>query len=259
MLLITRMRRERLKGRPFPAGWPGILEETAPLYRRLPLPDREELHGHMQVFLGEKNFEGAGGMAISDRVRITITAQACLLLLHRQTDYYPGLSSIVVYPGEYSAPYRDVDEWGIVTEGADCRSGETCRDGALVLSWEDVAADGIDVHPGYNVVLHEFAHLLDAEEGLTTGTPLLARHAPSRSWGETLRIEFEQLRSDAARNRPTLLDPYGAESLEEFFAVATEAFFEIPQPFRERHPDLYGELSRFYRQDPASWPARQAD
>ena len=109
---------------------------------------QSELESHIQVFLAEKHFEGKGGLTMSDEVRVTIAAQACLLLLHRRTDYYPGLHSIVVYPGEYLAPYREVDEWGIVTEGRDCRSGESCPEGALVLSWEDVVAEGLDVHPG---------------------------------------------------------------------------------------------------------------
>lgn len=254
MLLITDLRRKRLKSRPFPSVWLAVLERTVPLYRRLPLEDRHELHGHVQVFLSEKSFEGMDGMTITEEVRVAIAAQACILLLHRRTGYYPGLSSVVVYPGEYLAPHLEVDEWGIVTEGTDRRTGESCREGALVLSWEDVLAEGLDLHPGYNVVLHEFAHQLDAEEGLTSAIHLSARPVGDRGWAGTMERELERLRQDAEHDRPTVLDPYGAESPEEFFAVATEAFFETPLPLRERHPELYQQLARYYRQDPATWP-----
>jgi Mlc titration factor MtfA (ptsG expression regulator) len=235
------------------------MEQNVPLYRRLPVEDREELQRHIQVFLAEKSFEGGGGLVVTDEVRVTVAAQACILLLHRTTDYYPGLSSVIVYPEEYLAPLREMDEWGIVTEGTDRRSGESCREGALVLSWEDVLAKGLDVHAGYNVVLHECAHQLDTEEGITSDTPLLGRRSGYRLREETLLREFKRLRDDAERHRPTVLDPYGAESMEEFFAVATEAFFQTPIPLRDQHTDLYGELARYYRQDPAGWPGDTAD
>lgn len=259
MLLITDMRRKRLKNQSLHPAWLSVMERNVSLYRRLPGEDREELHGHLQVFLAEKNFEGKGGLTMSDEVRVTIAAQACLLLLHRRTDYYPGLYSIVVYPGEYLAPYLEVDEWGIVTEGRDRRSGESCREGALVLSWEDVLAEDLDVPPGYNVVLHEFAHQLDAEDGITNGVTLLPKRSRCRIWEETLNHEFERLREDTENGRPTVLDPYGAESPGEFFAVATETFFENPHRLRDRHPELYGTLAGYYRQDPAEWPAVNPD
>lgn len=255
MLLITEMRRKRLRNQSPPPVWLSVMERNVPLYGRLPEVDQKELQGHLQIFIAEKSFEGRGGLTMSDDVRVTIAAQACILLLHRQTDYFPGLSSVVVYPGEYLAPYRDVDEWGVVTEGKDRRSGESCPEGALVLSWEDVRARGLDVHPGYNVVLHEFAHQLDAEEGITSGTPLLGKR--SRHWGlaEVLQRELDRLQEDVAADRVTVLDPYGAESPEELFAVATESFFQTPLPLRTKHPEMYGELARYYRQDPAEWPA----
>jgi hypothetical protein len=255
MILITEMRRKRIKRNPFPPQWLSILEWNVPLYRRLPAEDREELHEHLQVFLAEKSFEGKRGMTITDQVRVTIAAPACILLLHRQTDYYPGLSSVIVYPGEYIAPHLEMDEWGIVTESTDCRSGETSPDGALVLSWEDVLAEEIDVHPGYNVVLHEFAHQLDAEDGLTSGMSLLPKRRRYRMLKEVLQLEFERLQDDVQHKRTTVLDPYGEESTDEFFAVATEAFFETPHLVQKHHPELYMELAGYFRQDPAAWPA----
>lgn len=253
MRLFTEMRRKRLKSRPFPPDWLAVLKEKIPLYPRLPPADRVELQGHIQVFVAEKYFEGGDRFTITDEVRITIAAQACILLLHRQTDYYPGLSSIIVYPEEFLAPFREVDESGVVTEGIDQRSGESWWEGTLVLSWEDITAGGLDVHAGYNVVLHEFAHQLDTEDQLTSSIP----HAPGHEqpgWVQTLEQEYLRLQHDTAHGRTTVLDPYGAESPSEFFAVATECFFEKPRPLRERHPKLYEELVRYYRQDPASWP-----
>jgi Mlc titration factor MtfA (ptsG expression regulator) len=254
MLLFTDLRRKRLKLRPFPSAWLSVMERSVPLYNRLSLEDRAELQGHVRVFLAEKRFEGGGSFTMTDEVRVTIASQACILLLHRKTDYYPALSSIVVYPAEYLAPYSGVDEWGVVTEGIDQRSGESCPEGALVLSWEDVMAEGIDVHEGYNVVLHEFAHQLDAGEGITAGIPLEPESPGDSSGKDVLTRAYRQLREDDALGRPTVLDPYGAESPEEFFAVATEAFFQIPHLFKERHLELYDELCRYYRQDPAGWP-----
>jgi len=251
MFLVTSYRRKRLKSRPFPREWLSVLEQHVPLYRRLGEEDRSELQGHIAVFIAEKNFEGRDGLSMTDEIRVTIAAQACILLLHRQTDYYPLLSSIIVYQGEFLAPYRDVDDYGVVNEGNDLRSGETGSEGALVLSWEDAAVNDLDVHAGYNVVLHEFSHQLDAEDGITASD--VSKRQPRMAL-RTLEREYHRLQRDAAHGRATVLDPYGAESLAEFFAVATESFFERPRHLKEHHPELYGDLARYYRQDPVSWP-----
>jgi MtfA peptidase len=253
MLLITEMRRKRLKSAPFPPAWELLLERRVPIYGRLAEEDRVEIKGHIQVFLAEKSFEGCGGFVISDEVRLTVAAQACLLLLHRETDYYPGLSSIVVYPREYLAPQADVDESGVVTEWTDLLSGESSRVGTVVLSWEDVVAEGVEAHETYNVVLHEFAHQLDAEDGITSGTPLLSRRSGNRSLVEGLERGYQRLKDDLLHGRATVLDPYGEESLEEFFAVATESFFVHPLSLREWDYGLFAELMRYYRQNPAEW------
>ncbi|GFE57188.1 zinc-dependent peptidase [Geobacter sp. AOG1] len=255
MLLITASRRKRLRSQPFPHDWERILEREVPIYDSLPTADRQELKGHIQVFLAEKQFEGAGGLSMTDAIRVIIAAQACLLLLHRETDYYPGLSSIVVYPDEYLAPFEEMDESGVVTTGTDRRSGESWEQGTLVLSWEDVQMAGVDGEGAYNVVLHEFAHQLDAEDGITDAAPFFPRRAVRKHWQRTLEAEYERLKKEVDRGGILVLDPYGAESPAEFFAVATEAFFENPGGLKEHHLALYEELSRYYRQDPAAWPA----
>jgi MtfA peptidase len=253
MLLITEMRRKRLKCAPFPPAWELLLEARVPLYGSLPEQDRVELKGAIQVFLAEKSFEGCGGFVITDEVRLTVAAQACLLLLHRETDFYPGLSSIVIYPREYLAPQADVDESGVVTEWTDLLSGESSRVGAIVLSWEDVMAEGLETHETYNVVLHEFAHQLDAEDGITSGAPLLSRRSASRRLREELEHGYQRLKGEVLHGRTTVLDPYGEESLEEFFAVATECFFMRPLSLMLWDFALFTELVRYYRQNPGEW------
>ena len=247
-------RRERLRAEPFPETWRRIVERRVSVFSRLPAADQQELLGHARVLLEEKHFEGAHGLLMRDEVRVTIAAQAALLLLHRDTDYFPRLTSVIVYPSGYVARETSADEGGIWSEGDDALLGHTQRDlRALVLSWDDVRAGAADPDDGRNLVLHEFAHQLDFEDGYTDGTPALESGAQVRSWAHVLGEELEALRRAADAGEPTLLDPYGAQDPAEFFAVATETFFERAVELRERHPGLYGELQRFYRQDPAAW------
>lgn len=254
MFLFTKFRRRYLRKRPIPYEWLDIIERNVPLYNRLPVADKEELQEHIQIFLAEKHFEGCGGLKITDEIKVTIAAQACILLLHRQTDYYPGLYSIVVYPNPYVARHYERDPSGIVTEGLITRIGESRHWGAVVLSWDDVLAGASDVHDGHNVVFHEFAHQLDSEDGKTDGSLVLPRRSMYIAWARILGGEFEKLRGDAVHGRETVLDDYGATSPAEFFAVATECFFIKPVQMKSKHPDLYEELKLYYRQDPADQP-----
>jgi len=244
-------RRAKLQAAPLPAEWARILERNVFPYRGLPPEDQRELQGHIQVFLAEKEFEGCGGLEITDEIRVTIAAQACILLLHRETDYYPGLHTILVYPSTYVAHERRWSPGGLVTEGPEPRIGEAWRHGPVVLAWDEVEADAADVRDGHNVVFHEFAHKLDEEDGVEDGTPELTRRSMYLAWARVVSREYEQLRRDAESGRATVLDKYGAENPTEFFAVATECFFTKPVQLRRRHPELYSELAEFYCQDPA--------
>ena len=235
---------------PFPREWLEILIRNFPLYIRLPEGDQAELQNHIRIFLAEKKFEGCGGLQITPEIKVTIAAQACLLLLHRKSDYYPGVSSILVYPKAYVAPVEEYTDKWLVTEGRETLEGESWETGAVVLSWKDVRFGAADVGDGRNLVLHEFAHQLDMEDNVADGAPVLPRRSMYVAWARVLGAEFERLQSDADYNRSTVMDKYGASNPAEFFAVATESFFETPGRLRKSHPQLYQQLMEFYQQDP---------
>jgi len=254
--LLKRRRRERLRARPFPVEWKRIITSNVPIFRRLPAADQAELLGHVQVFLAEKHFEGCGGLQVTDEIRVTIAAQACILLLHRETDYYPELVSILIYPSAYIAREDRYLGNNIWEEGADNRFGHTARRmGSLVLAWDEAKRGAADPADGRNLVMHEFAHQLDFEDSRSDGAPALRTRAEYLSWARVMSREFETLRAGDAIGAPSVVDSYGATNPAEFFAVATEAFFERPRALSLKQPALYRELKRFYRQDPAAYSA----
>ncbi len=252
---LRNRRRRRLREAAFPEKWCDILRARMPYYRRLPGDLQRALEGHINVFLAEKNFEGAGGLAMTDEIRVTIAAQACVLLLGQdEPDYYPTLKSIIVYPAAYVARYRSRFAGGLHVESAGARLGESWTRGSVVLSWRDVVAGAEDDHDGKNVVFHEFAHQLDAQfGGEAQGAPILKDTNQYGCWSRVLGEEFTRLRHELMMNQPHLIDAYGATNPAEFFAVVTEHFFEQPEDLRERHPELYGQLKGYYRQDPAAY------
>jgi Mlc titration factor MtfA (ptsG expression regulator) len=258
MLGFKKRRRARTASQPFPPEWQEVLARNVPICKRLPQDDREELQRHILVFLSEKRFEGCGGLEITDEIRVTIAAQACLLLLHRKTDYYPGLTSILVYPRTYVAGRAYHMVGGMVLEGHDVRLGESWHHGAVVLSWDGVRRGAADIHDGQNVVFHEFAHQLDSTHGKGDSTPVLRDRSSFISWARTLEKDFEAFKRNAGRDPRQVLDDYGATNEAEFFAVATECFFEKAEPLRIAHPELYDALKEFYQQDPTSWPPTSA-
>ncbi len=248
-------RRAQLRRREVPVAWREIVERNLPLYARLTEDDRQELFEHIQVFLDEKRFEGAGGLELNDEIRVTIAAHACVLLLHRATDYYPGLYSIIVYPSAYVASRRDQATPGVIDERIEARLGESTPRGAVVLAWDAIQRTAHDLGPCRDVVFHEFAHQLDAQNGTIDGAPVLPSRAMYATWAQILGEEFERLREEAAHGHKTLLDAYGATSPAEFFAVTTECFFTRARALRDQHPQLYEELKQFYQQDPANLPS----
>jgi len=259
--MFKNFRRTRLKATPLPARWRRIIEEYCLFYSKLSKADRKELEGHVQVFLAEKQFEGCGGFKVLDEHRVCIAAQACLLLLHRQTDYYPGLRSILVYPAAFVVPVTRHVGHGVMQENHQVHAGLASPEGAVVLAWDDVYRGLVTPEDGHNVALHEFAHQLDFEDGgYADGIPLLGegesmskRRQGQAEWSRVMRAEYEQLRARARRGEPTILRDYGATSPAEFFAVATESFFCRAHELRRIHPELYEQMERYYKQDPAAW------
>jgi MtfA peptidase len=245
-------RRKKIAARPFPEAWLVLLRKNVPLYARLPTADQEELKRHILVFMAEKRFEGCGGLRMTDQIRITIAAHACILLLHRKTDYYPGLKTILVYPRAYVAANARHFVGGTILESEDIRLGESWHRGSVVLSWDDVRRSAADVEDGQNVVFHEFAHQLDSSGGRGDSTPVLQDRSNFTTWARALGEDFEKFKRSIEQDRAEVLDEYGATNPAEFFAVATEAFFERPKDLQQRYPRLYEELKRFYQQDPAA-------
>lgn len=248
-----RRRRNRIRAREFPPAWRGLVQRNVPLFGRLSPNDQAELLGHILVFLQEKRFEGAGGLEITDEIRVTIAAQACMLLLHRPDDYFPELVTIIVYPATFVTPRKTVEN-GLVTEGHSVALGQSWTRGNVVLAWDAALGGGRDLRDGHNVVLHEFAHQLDQEDGTADGAPPLPARGMYGPWARVLGAEFERLQQGAA----SVLDRYGATNPAEFFAVATEAFFEKPHQLKKKHPELYDQLAGYFRQDPAAWAPAQA-
>lgn len=242
-----RRQRERLANLPLPSAWREELERWES-YRRVPQALRPRLEALVRIFLAEKQFVGCNGVVVTDEMRVAIAFQACLLVLGIDEHVFDELRTILVYPDEFVVQ-ESWDEDGIVTEGESVLSGQAWDTSRIILSWRDVEEAG----DGYNVVLHEFAHYLDEEAGAINGAPRLATPADHDRWSQVMQQAFEELRARAEAGEETFLDPYGAHDEAEFFAVATETFFELPQELAAEHPALYAELKAYYRLDPAQW------
>lgn len=248
---FRKRRHAKIMAEPFPAEWTAILERSFPQARALDADDREQLEDLVQVFIREKQFEGAGGLEVTDEMRVSVAAQACMLLLgDEETAVYPDLARVVLYPAAYVSKSRSSDGL-VVAEGEQVRLGESWEHGVVVLAWSAVEHGARNVTDGHNVVYHEFAHQLDQDYGPADGAPALPEGMRYGAWAQALGRELSSLEQAADEGRPTLLDHYGATNPAEFFAVATEAFFEKPLQMRERKPELYAQLTAFYRQDPA--------
>ena len=250
--LVRRSKRKRFLAMPFPQAWKEIVRKNVPLYNRLPEPLKEQLHGLVHIFLAEKDFEGCGGLEITDEIKVTIAAQACMLLLNRKATYFPKLSTILVYPHTYVAKTVSLDGTMII-DGQSVRLGESWQNGPVVLSWNSVTGGTMNVTDARNVVLHEFAHQLDQEDGTADGAPILEHRSRYAEWARVLSAEYEALQKKRRKRRRSVMNKYGATNPAEFFAVITETFFEKPRQMKKRHPELYEELKDYYKLDPVEW------
>lgn len=235
---------------PIPQNWRAIVAQSVPLARGLGPEEEDRLLRLVQLFLTDKHFEGCGGLTLTEEMKVIMAAEACLLLLHIDGPCYPALRTVLVYPQGFVPKYAHTPRTGELARAPGPLMGESWRDGVVVISWDDAARGAHDPFDGNNVVLHEFAHQLDAEDGFADGEPVLPPSAV-RTWGRVLSEEYERLRADVAADKGSVLDGYGATNKAEFFAVATETFFEKPVQLEHDHPELYAQLKLFYGQDPA--------
>ena len=250
--LRTLLRRRQLRQQPFPAAWREILRQRVPYFRQMPTDLQLQLKKKIQVFIAEKPFIGCAGLEVTDEMRVTIAAQACLLTLNRRTGY-PQLRQILVYPAAFMVD-RVQNHGGVQQEQRQALLGESWTQGQVILSWHDTVQGAATANDGHNVVIHEFAHQLDQENGSANGAPPMAGGAARvRRWTEVFSTAFNQLQQQLAQGEPTLIDGYGATNPAEFFAVVSEVFFEQPQKLADQQPALYAELCTFYRVNPMSW------
>ena len=248
-----RYQRGKIIKQPFKKEWRKILQQRVPYFRQMPADLQLQLKQHIQVFLAEKNFVGCNGVNITDEIKVTVAAQACLLLLNRKTDFYPKLQTILVYPRAFVKSQQNKDANGLHFTTKMVLAGESWDFGKVVLSWQDTL-DGAQIpDDGHNVVIHEFAHQLDQENGRANGAPLLEKGQSYQCWSDVFSAQFELLKKQAKTGSPSLFDYYGATNPAEFFAVASEVFFEKSHAFFHEHPKLYHQLKQYYQVDPVHW------
>lgn len=229
--------------------WQATLQRL-PFVAARPAEQQERLRRLASLFLDRKEFSGAQGFVVSDDIALAVAVQACLPVLELGVDHYDGFVGVVMHPDAVRAPRQTTDEHGIVHAWHEELAGEAMEGGPLMLSWADVLPEAASPTP-YNVVIHEFAHVLDLRDGQADGVPLLANVAARRAWLEVLMSEYDRFAERVACGYQTVLDPYAAEAPDEFFAVASEAFFVAPRELKEEQPATYRLLSSYYRQDPA--------
>ncbi len=253
--MIRYLKRKWLTGRPLSDSLLRLLKNEVPVYKKLPVEYRELMQKRMKVLLNEKHFEGCGGLAMTDRKRVVISAYASVLILKETADYYGDLQSILVYPDDYVAPVFHHEEGGIISEGYEARKGEYWQSGVIVLSWQDIKNQvyGEERGSGQNLIYHEFSHLLDDRYSLTTGIDDSGNVLRDDEWTQIMSGAYRDLRYRTARSGRSVLDRYGATNPAEFFSVATELFFEQPGNLLHENTKLYNLLQNFYQLDPVKW------
>lgn len=251
---LTERRRKHILEEPFPEAWRGVLERNVAHWALLDAEERKRLCDLVQVFIAEKTWQGCGGLELTDEIRVTIAAEACLLLLGRDHGLFADVESILVYPSAVVPPERPRGFFSNTLEVHKERAvldGEAHLHGPVILVWDAVRRGARHAGDGRNVVFHEFAHKIDMLGGEVDGTPPLEDRARREAWAEVCTRVYRALEAEEPAVR-RVLDPYGATNEAEFFAVATESFFERPEALREALPALYALLQDFYQQDPAA-------
>jgi Mlc titration factor MtfA (ptsG expression regulator) len=249
---LQRWRRAKILARPFPPDWLAYLRKNVTHFQYLSEEEQARLRDDLCIFIAEKHWEGCGGLKITDEIKVTIAAQACLLVLGMKHNYFDRVLSILVYPRSYRAQARDDPRYDPIYDESSARLGEAHYRGPVVLSWEEVLKDGRQPATRHNLVIHEFAHQIDFLDGVVNGTPPLKDEAQAKRWHDVMTDEYQGLIRESEIGRATLLDQYGTTNEAEFFAVATECFFNQPVALAQRHSRLYDLLREYFRQDPAA-------
>jgi Mlc titration factor MtfA (ptsG expression regulator) len=237
----------------FKEEWRELLVANVPLYSRMPDDLRLRLHERIARFISSTRFEGCNGLELTEGMILTVAAQASILVLNREGEPYPELRTVYLYPTTFSSVQKRRDAMGIVTEGEVHRLGESWETGTVILAWDSVEQGARNIHDARNVTFHEFAHQLDHEDGATDGAPGLPGREAYRSWAKVFRENYADFLEKVDAGKRTLIDDYGATNPAEFFAVATETFFEKPRQLFRMRPDLYDELKGYYGVDPQGW------
>ncbi len=246
-------RRRQLDRRSFPESWLAVLKSCLPVYSHMSAAEQQRLQKLIMRFVASKRFVGCAGLSITDEIRVTVAAHACLLLLNRPDTSYSALRSILVYPSHFIVEHERRDEAGLVSQGRHVLAGESWSNGKVVLAWDDVEHGVRNFSDGYNVVLHEFAHQLDHQSGLSEAAPPSHSNAAYRNWAQVFSAEFAELQKASEQHMETLIDEYGATDPAEFFAVITETFYERPHQLAACHGALFEQLKLYYQVDPRNW------
>lgn len=254
--IIRKHHTEKILSLPFSKDWESILIKNINIYKHLPDELKSELKGLILLFIDDKEFEGCGNLIVTDEMRVTIAAEASMLLLNRGvTVCFPNLDTILLYPHAYIASGKNLiaEGSGVLDNVESVRLGESWQNGAVVLAWDHVKSGAINFDDGHNVVLHEFGHQLDQESGTANGSPILKNRSSYKSWGRVLSRDYLELVEKSDRDKKDVIDSYGATNPAEFFAVSTETFFEKPKQLYKKHPELFNELKKYYNVDPREW------
>ena len=226
-----------------------ILEGNVGHYKDLSTNEQEKLKAITRIIADEKHWEAHGGLELTDEIKVTIAGTASLLLLGVEDFYFEHVNTIIVFPD----PVRRQSQGGLIVGRESRHAGEAWQNGQVVLSWQDVLSDSRNPDDGRNLVIHEFAHCLDGLDGEMGGSLTFGDSATTRRWNQVSESEFEALTRAAERRQKTLLDYYGATNQAEFFAVASETFFEKPRQLKEEHAELFDLLVKYYRLNPGNW------
>jgi Mlc titration factor MtfA (ptsG expression regulator) len=248
---FKKRRRDKILARPWPDEWSEYLKRNVRLSWGLRATEADMLRQRIKVLVAEKHWEGCDGLEITDEMRVTVAANASLMLLGVADYYFDKVQTILMFPRAFRRQAHD----GWITDEVH-RAGEAWQGGPIVLSWDNVLRGSRDEDDGHNVVVHEFAHVLDGLDGEMGGSLMFDDHRATEQWARVVEKEYGELCDSQQHGRRTLLDHYGAKNRAEFFAVASETFFEQPGQLKSSHAELFELLRKYYHVDPSTWQRR---